>query len=86
MGPGQDSISMIKIKLLSQRRAELKEWLDLNPPAHKDLVYQLGSLFYSNLNTQHLRELEVGKAAEVAQGSLELLKVYQDSYAYQNHI
>ena len=77
MGPGQDSISMIKIKLLSQRRAELKEWLDLNPPAHKDLVYQLGSLFYSNLNTQHLRELEVGKAAEVAQGSLELLKVYQ---------
>ncbi|MDT8445384.1 MAG: NAD-glutamate dehydrogenase [bacterium] len=72
------SINMIKTELVAQRRLEFKEHIAAQPGCKDpDQVYQVGSIFYENLNTHHARELTPERAYEVACNSLNLIQDYQ---------
>ncbi|OGH04887.1 MAG: hypothetical protein A2600_03810 [Candidatus Lambdaproteobacteria bacterium RIFOXYD1_FULL_56_27] len=68
-------LGLQKTELLAKRRQGLKDWIDRQSDCpHKELLYQLGSLFYGGINSRRLEELEPPKLYQIALGSLEILK------------
>jgi len=71
----REHINMHKTELLSSRRKQFNDWIKEHCDAGlRELTYQVGSIFYSNLNSHHLVELEPPAALEIARQTLELLK------------